>query len=196
METAEYVRKAIEDWERDELEPSFLHALAAVDGTAAKSYPQIDGVRNRFVRLIDEHLWLIEPMLAIGVNLETTKFDWIRLKNRESRFSEVIYEVFRCNLAHGSPIPKGSGITVRMSHNARKASFGPDLVVLPDTVIFAMLAVVVFAPANAGQRIGDSHYLSHAERRFVIDEWWGRGADVRAYFAQALTQLPRVTMNF
>lgn len=196
MEIADYVRKAIDDWERGDLEPAFSLTLAAVDGTAVKSYPEISGSRARFVRLIDDHLWLVEPMLAIGINLETTRFDWIRLKKKESRFSEVIYEVFRCNLAHGSPIPGGSGLTVRFSDHARAAHFAPDQIVLPDTVIFALLAVVVFARANAGQRIESDYYLSHADRRFVVDEWWGRENDLKDYFAQALSQLPRVTMNF
>ncbi len=158
MHTADYVRKAIDDWGRGELEPALLQTLAAVDGTAVKSYPQIKGSRDRFVRLIDDHLWLVEPMLAIGINLETTTFSWIRLKKRNSKFSEVIYEVFRCNLAHGSPIPQGSGLTVRFSHMARRAKFGPDLIELPDTAIFALLAVVVFARTNAGQRIGSDYF--------------------------------------
>jgi hypothetical protein len=196
VEIADYVRKAIDDWARGELEPAFLHALVAVDGTAAKTLPGVASQRNRFVTLLDQHLWLIEPMLALGINLETTKFSWIRLKNRESRFSEVVYEVFRCNLAHGSPMPGGSGLTVRFSHDARRATLGPDSIELPDTVLFAMLAVAVFAPVNSEQRIGSPYFLSHAAREFVVDEWWGREADVRSYFESALAGLPRVTMNF
>jgi hypothetical protein len=196
VEIAEYVGKAIDDWERRSLEPALLLALSAVDGTATKAFSGMRGSRDRFVRLVDEHLWLVEPLLAIGVNLETTRFAWIRLRRRESRFSEVLYEVFRCNLAHGSPIPGGSGLTVRFSDWAREATFAPDQVILPDTVIFALLAVAVFAPINADQRVGRDYYLSHATRKFVIDEWWGREDEVKAYFAEELGKLPRVTMNF
>lgn len=192
MEISEYVRSAIDNRDRAELEPAMLAAVIAVDGTATKA---IERSRNGFVRFVDDHLWMIEPMLGVGMNLETTRF-WVTLAKRESKFSEVIYEIYRVNLAHGAPLPGGSGLAMAFSPNHRKATFAEGVMTLPDTVIPALLAPVVFARVNAGQRIGDEYFLSYGEREFVIDEWWGKEDEVRDYFGAELARLPRVTMNF
>lgn len=195
MNISDYVRNGIDDYEQGKLESALLHACIAVDGTAAKEHPRT-GVRARFVQTLNEYLWLIEPMLAIGINLDDTIFGWIRLKKAPSRFADIIYEIFRTSLAHGGPIPGGSGLQMRFSDEVRGVWLRAEHITLPDTIIFALLAVAVFARVNGRQVIGAAYYLSHADRRFVIDEWWGREADVRDYFAQAQMALPRVTMQF
>ena len=172
---------------------ALMHACAAVDGTGAKLYPG-QKVRDRFVATFDRYLWVIEPMLGIGINLDETTFKWIALEKRPSRFSEIIYEIFRCNLAHGTEVPPGFGVLLRKSDENRSVLIGQQQLVLPDTIIFALLAVAVFSSVNAGQKIGSNYWLSCGTMRFTIDDWWGREADARICFSTV--EMPRIKMEF
>lgn len=194
MNMAQRVAYVLDDAGNGKLGSALMHACAALDGTGARLFPR-KGVRDRFVDAFTRYLWVIEPMLAIGINLEETKFKWIALKNRPSLFSEVVYEVFRCNLVHGTDIPKGFGVVLRHSNEHRSITIGQQEMIIPDTIIFALLGAVVFSEANAGERINNGHYwLSCGTMQFTIDEWWGREADARICFSTV--KMPRITMNF
>ena len=194
MNMAERVQCALEDAGAGKLMPALMHACAAVDGTGAKLFPK-KKVRDRFVATFDRYLWVLEPMAAIGINLEETTFKWIALKNnRPAKFSEIVYEIFRCNLAHGTEIPPGFSVELRSSDEFRSVLIGQQTLCMPDTIIFALLGVAVFSEANAGQQIGKDSWLSCGTMRFPIDQWWGREADARICFSTV--HLPRVTMQF
>ncbi len=193
MHLSDYVRLSIDNYERGELEASLLFACSAVDRTGQNLRPE-GGVRTRFEKAIEDYLWLVEPMLAVGVNLETTTFAWPVLKGGPVRFSGLMYTLFRNHLVHGEPLPGGSALIRRESDEWRRMVISAAHIELPDTAIFALLAVAVFCRANAGERLGSPYFLSHAGRAFVIDEWWGREDDIRKYFAD--TGLPRVTFDF
>lgn len=190
---AERIRCALDDVGDGKLMSALMHACAAVDGTGAKLYPD-KKVRDRFVETFDRYLWIVEPMLAIGINLEETTFKWIVLEKRPARFSEIIYEIFRCNLAHGTEVPPGFNVVLRKSDEHRSVLIGQQQLVLPDTIIFALLSVAVFSTANAGQKIGVDSWLSCGTMHFTIDEWWGREADVR--ICLSTVRMPRIKMEF
>ena len=193
MNMAERVQCALEDMSAGKLMSALMHACAAVDGTGAKLYPD-KKVRDRFVATFERYLWIVEPMLAIGINLEETTFKWIALKNRPAKFSEIVYEIFRCNLAHGTEIPEGFSVKFRGSDDHQSILIGQQELCIPDTIIYAMLAVAVFSQANVGQKIGHDSWLSCGTMRFTIDQWWGREEDARICFSTV--QMPRVTMQF
>lgn len=193
MNMAERVQCALEDVGAGKLMPALMHACAAVDGTGAKLYPK-KKVRDRFVATFERYLWIVEPMLAIGINLEETTFKWIALKNKPAKFSEIIYEIFRCNLAHGTEIPPGFSVELRSSNDFRSVLIGQQTLCIPDTIIFAMLGVAVFSEANTGQKIGQDSWLACGTMRFTIDQWWGRENDARICFSTV--HLPRVKMEF
>ena len=193
MNMAERVQCALDDAGAGKLMSALMHACAAVDGTGAKLYPD-KKVRDRFVESFDRYLWIVEPMLAAGINLEETTFKWIALEKRPSKFSEIIYEIFRCNLAHGTEVPPGFGVVLRKSDEHRSVLIGQQQLVLPDTIIFALLAVAVFSEANAGQKIGTDAWLSCGTMHFTIDEWWGRETDARICFSTV--KMPRIKMEF
>jgi len=199
MEIADYVVCSIDDYEGHhkkhfKLESSLLHACVALDGTASKFYPD-KGVRSRFIQIISEYYWLIEPMLAIGINLRETIFEPIDLGSHEPNFAQIIYEIFRCNLAHGDNIPLGFEIEFTENDQWRSAIIGKEKFVLPDTLTFALLSVVVFSEVNSEQRIGnEDYYLTHDQRKFVIDEYWGKEEVVLDYFQSV--DLPSVKLEF
>ena len=48
-------------------------SCAAVDGTAKKALPGVQGNRDRFTTLLRGYYWLLEPMAMPGVNLVETR---------------------------------------------------------------------------------------------------------------------------
>jgi hypothetical protein len=201
MDIGDHVRLATADFDHGELESALLHALQAVDGTGRKLRPGAQ-TRDRVVGTIDDYLWVIEPMISMGANLETTTFDMVRLSKRPSRFSEIVYEVFRARLAHGEPFPEGVGIEASIAAHHRSWRIADGEITFPDTIVWALLAAVVFARCNEGQKVGTEAWVSYTspgglgDRTFVIDEWWGREDEVREYFRECLSRMPRVTMKF
>ena len=193
MNMAGRIQVALEDANSGKLMPALMHACAAVDGTGAKLYPKLKA-RERFIATFERYLWVIEPMLAIGINLEDTTFEWIKLKNKPAKFSEIIYEIFRCNLAHGTEIPKGFSVELRKSDDFRSILIGQQILCIPDTVIYALLAVAVFSEANADQKTGNDSWLSCGTMKFLINNWWGREEHARICFSTV--NMPRVTMKF
>lgn len=194
MNMAERVQCALDDIEAGKLLSALMHACAAVDGTASKLYPTEKNNRDRFVATFDRYLWIIEPMLGVGINLEETTFDWVTLEKRKSKFSEIVYEIFRCNLAHGTEIPTGFEVVLSGSNDERGMLIGQQQLVIPATIIFALLAVAVFSTVNAGQRIGKDSWLSLGNLQFTIDTWWGYEEEARLQFN--VFETVRVTVHF
>lgn len=71
MKIGDNVRLAIDamDHEPRELELAMMLACAAVDGTARRTYPSVKSSKERFIKLIRDNYWLIEPLAKLGVNL-------------------------------------------------------------------------------------------------------------------------------
>jgi hypothetical protein len=198
MDIGDHVRLAVKSAYDGELEAALLHALQAVDGTGKRIRPGAT-TRSRIVDTIEDYLWVIEPMAGLGFNLEAP-LPLIELASRESRFSEVIYELFRTRLAHGDPFPEGVGIEFSFSSTHRVLALGVgNKITIPDTVLWALVSAVVFARVNAGQRIGMKASFWYAtlsgvnDRSFEIDEWWGREEEVRDFFAEMRARMIRIT---
>jgi hypothetical protein len=51
-------------------EPALLHACMAIDATAKRLYPSVNGVGARFIRCVRDCYWLVEPMVGTGINVE------------------------------------------------------------------------------------------------------------------------------
>jgi hypothetical protein len=166
MNVGESVRKSIVDWESGELEAAMLHGCNAVDGTAAKVYPDL-GSNARFTLLLRENYDVLGPMGAPGINLHETRFP-VRLKRPKASggkpdIADVIYAVHRCSHGHGEELPDGfslikdaagpPGITQILCSRGR--------VHLSDRMIFALLAVAMLSPVNKGQKAPEGFYLSY-----------------------------------
>jgi hypothetical protein len=54
---------------------------------------------------------------------------------------------------------------------------------LSDRVIFGLLGVAVFAPANSDQQVPAGYHLTFGEVELPINEWWGRAADFSSIVA-------------
>ncbi|MFO0964531.1 MAG: hypothetical protein U0793_02945 [Gemmataceae bacterium] len=199
MNVGKSVRKAIDDWELGDLESAMLHACNAVDGTAAKVYPGV-GSNDRFTRLVRENYHIFGPMALPGVDLQATRFPVKVPKPKapggKPDVADLIYGVHRCVHGHGDELPDGFDLLPDAPGPTRhtRTTVARGRVRLSDRTISGLLAIAVLSPANIGQRVPDTYYLSFEERRFLINEWWGRAANFADVVAQ--TTLPCVKLEF
>jgi hypothetical protein len=200
MDVGDSVRKAIDDWEDDEVEAAMLHACNAVDGTAARWEPDNKGSNRRFTELLRRNYFILGPMGAPGVDLVETRFP-VRVERPKAGgglpdFADVIYGIHRCHHGHGKALPDGFELLHDAADTPRltRMEVQEGKVRFSDRVIFGLLAVVVFSPVNADQTVPAGYHLTFGDRVLPIDEWWGRASDFAAVVAMDPT--PLVKMDF
>ncbi len=211
MDVGNSIRKAIAEHQSGDLDAAMIHACNAVDGTAAKVYPNMTSNAARFKRLLRENcLDIIEPMVP-GVNLVETIFP-VQIQTpkgpgKTPDFADILYVIHRCNHNHGAPLPVGFELVpdalgkldgTRMTVD--KNLTGQWVVRFSDRVIFGMLAVALLSPANADQRISDGHHLTYesasGDVRVRLDnDWWGRASDFAAITSMDRKRI-RVKLDF
>ena len=183
MKIADHIRHSLDACDSRDLDKAMLFACLAVDGTAKKMYPQIERVGERFRKFIVEHLDIIELMHG-GLNLQETLFPFKDNKgNVGVKFEDIIYEQFRCNLAHGNELPDGYGVTVKVAEGIQQ--FMIDIehksMTLPESAIYALGLPCVLTPVNADQKIGNnSYHYRDPINHYVVDRWWGKAECARS----------------
>ena len=177
MKIADHIRHSLEACDSRDLDKAMLFACLAVDGTAKKMYPQIERVGERFRKFIVEHLDIIELMHG-GLNLQETLFPFKDSKGHVGvKFEDIVYEKFRCNLAHGNELPDGYGVTVKVAEGIQQFMIDIEhqAMTLPESAIYALGLPCVLAPANADQKIGsNSYHYRDPINHYVVDRWWGK----------------------
>lgn len=177
MKIADHIKQSLDAADRGDLDQALLSACIAVDGTAKKMFAGEPKVGERFRRFINEYLDIVELMFG-GLNLEETVFPFKDSKGHTGiRFADVVYEKFRCNLAHGSELPDGYGVSVQIAkgHQQFMINIQNESMTLPQSAIYALGLVCVLAPANADQKIGSNLYhYADPINIYVIDRWWGK----------------------
>lgn len=176
MKIADHIKHSLDACDSRDLDKAMLFACLAVDGTAKKIYPQIDKVGNRFRKFIVEYLDIIELMHG-ELNLRETVFPFKDNKgNIGIKFEDIVYEKFRCNLAHGNELPDGYGVTVKVADGIQQFMIDIEYqsMTLPESAIYALGLSCVLAPENADQKIGSNlyHYRDPINQ-YVVDRWWG-----------------------
>ena len=177
MKIAQHIKYSLDACDSKDLDKAMLFACLAVDGTAKKMYPDIKKVGDRFRQFIIDHLDIIELMFG-GLDLKDTLFPF---KNDKGvlgiKFEDIIYEKFRCNLAHGNELPIGYGITIKVSANIHQFLISTETqsMTLPESAIYALALPCVLAPINKDQKIGSNDYWFNDKlNSYVVDRWWGK----------------------
>jgi hypothetical protein len=177
MKIADHIKLSIDASDRQDLDQAMLHACLAVDGTAKKTYPSISKVGVRYRKFVNAHLDIIELMFG-GVNLEETVFPFKDAKgNIGITFADIVYEKFRCSLAHGDELPDGFGVSVQIADGCQQFSIdlNAQSMTLPQSAIYGLGLICVLAPANADQKIGSNlYYYRDPINAYVVDRWWGK----------------------
>lgn len=196
MKISEHIKLSIDACEEKVMDKAMLFACIAVDGTAKRAYPELQ-VGARFRRFINENLDIIELMFG-GINLQETVFPFKDSKGKIGiQFADIVYEKFRCNLAHGDELPDGYAVTVQVADFQQH--FDVDTknqsMTLPQSVIYALGMACVLAPVNADQKIGNNGYhYRDTISSYVVDRWWGK-ADCARKIMDFEGQI-RVKMDF
>lgn len=200
MNVGNSVRKAIDDWEANELEAAMLHACNAVDGTAKKIYPKL-GNKMRFTQLLRDNYTILGPMGMPGINLVETRFP-VDVKSPLSPdgkpdLADVIYGVHRCSHGHGDELPDKFELIPNARGPARLTTIKVErgAIQLSDRIIFALIAVAVMSPANIGQVVPDGYFLTFGDtEKLIINEWWGQAAKFSTI--AEMDPMPLVTLDF
>lgn len=139
-------------------------------------------------------------MTMPGVDLVATRFP-VAVPNPKAPggkldLADVIYGVHRCCHGHGEALPSGFELLPDAAGPARltRIAIERGKVRLSDRVIFGLLAIAVFSPANRDERVPDGWYLTFGEVILPINDWWGRAADFPALAAR--DELPSVHLDF
>jgi hypothetical protein len=177
MKIADHIKQSLDAADRNELDQALLSACIAIDGTAKRTYAEETAVGVRFRRFINDHLDVIELMFG-GLNLQETVFPFKDVKGKIGiGFADIIYEKFRCNLAHGEELPDGYGVSVQIAngHQQFLIDLEKQSMTLPQSAIYALGLVCVLAPVNSDQKIGSNlyHYRDPINV-YVVDRWWGK----------------------
>ena len=197
MKISDHIKAALDASDRKELDQAMLFVCLAVDGTAKKMYPEINFVGERFRKFITDQIDIIELMHG-GLNLEETIFPFKDNKgNTGIKFEDIVYEKFRCNLAHGNELPDGYDISVKVAAGVQQFTIDIEnlSMTLPESVLYALGLSCVLAPVNAGQNIGNNLYhYKDPINSYVVDRWWGK-ADCARQIMDFENQV-RVTVDF
>lgn len=201
MDVAKSVKKAIDEWEANDLDSAILHSCNAVDGTARKHYGAKAKGGERFTRLLRENYSILGPMSMPGINLDETRFP-VKVRCPKASggrpdLADVIYGIHRCCHGHGEALPEGFELVpdTRRADLRTTTHISNGRVRLSDRVIFGLIAVAVLAPANADKRGLDGYHLTLGDAHTLpINDWWGRAED---FLSIAKTcAIPLVTLEF
>ena len=177
MKTSDHIKNSLDACDSRELDKAMLFACLAIDGTAKRMYPDIERVGERYRKFITDHIDIIELMFG-GINLKETVFPFKKNKSKVGiKFEDIVYEKFRCSLAHGDELPDGFEITIKLAEGIQqfKIDIEHQTMTLPESVIYALGLACVLAPVNAEQKIGNNlyHYRDPINM-YVVDRWWGK----------------------
>lgn len=188
MKLEEYIFEVFDQAERGRHQGALLNACIAIDAAAGKHCGVEKATRSHYKKFIRDSYWVIEPFIGGGLNLDDTKFpDFVNENDdgktiREPDFADFIYHVYRCTLAHGKEIQKGFEFTTSNDGNTRWEVDVNGEVKMPDTVIWGLVAAIVFNKTNRGVVTNSPYYLTWRGYYFNLDLFWGEELLVRSFF--------------
>lgn len=193
MKLEDYVLKAIDDYESGKLDFALMNSCIAIDATARNLFKKDKATRKDYKDCIRNYYWIIEPMIGDGLNLEETRWDNLNVDDGYGKriehpdLADIVYHIFRCNHAHGNPVPEGYKLLPVADGYSRWVIVG-DTLYMPERLLWALLAVSVFSKANLGIQTTENYKLTWGAETlgipihdFVIQDWWGREDDFRKF---------------
>lgn len=169
-----------------------MHACLAIEATARNVFSIQKASNSDYKNCLRMYWWILEAFGCPGINLEETKWTHLLLTNTYGKqilnpdLADIIYHIFRCADAHAQEIPVEYDLLPR---EGNKIILGIDLVrksvQLPESIIFALIAVSVFAKANSSIKSTGSHFLTWEDSQqnkysFLVKECWGREIDLKS----------------
>ncbi|MFM9378794.1 hypothetical protein [Gordonia sp. VNK21] len=164
-------------------EAAMLHACIAVDATGKRMTG--GPVGERFTAAIREHLDILSAVGLPAMDLARTRFPYPSLRvtpkerGGEPDIADLLYLQHRCTLGHGDEVPLVFSLIPHDDVPGNyPVQFTSEAIRLPEIVVYGLLAIVVLAPVNAGERTQDA-IVPWARGPLVANDWWGRVEDFR-----------------
>lgn len=186
MRIQKSIKKAIDEMQNNDFEVAMLHVCNAIDGTAQRISGK-ESTKTDFKNFICKNYDLIGAMTGT-YSLDYENIAWpvaVRTPQgpgKTTSLADMIYHIHRCAHGHGVEIPKGFEFIPDIASNGDGTSFAikKGAIGLSDRFIWALIATVVFEPANSGladQEL-DEYFLTLGNKKYLINEWWGRLNDL------------------
>lgn len=194
MKLEEYVLKAVDDFDSNP-EFSLSHACFAIEGTARNMYGCDQVSRSLYKNCIRHYYWILEAMIG-GGGFTKSKFDNLDITDGHNcplvhpDLADVIYHIFRCNNAHAKEIPINYEL-LPVEDGKSYWRMGKNLLQMPIRIIWALLAISVFAKANSTIKTNGEYYLSWGSEtlglgihRFMIKDSWGKENEFKRFLSE------------
>lgn len=181
----------------------------AIEATARKSLKATSINGKKFKDFLRGYNQILEPFIGAGLNLDETKFPNVSIETDNCKiiespdFADIIYHAFRCSLAHGHEVSEKFFFTKSLSQGISQwvINSSEGRIHMPDKVLWALTACVVFCEANRDIATESSAFLTwggapsarEPAYHFDIDVFWGAEDTVRRFFLKK--KLIRVAMR-
>jgi hypothetical protein len=195
LKLQDHVLRAIESFDREEKDDALMHACFAIDGTACNLFSKEKATNKDYKSCLRQYWWIIERFIGEGLNLEDTKFTYLKLDNGYGKLidkpdlADIVYHIFRCSHAHAREVPVNFELLpYQDAHYVWKLDLVNNELKMPETIIWALLAVAVFCKGNNKINTQGEHELRWGNQSmgitaFPLKNWWGREDDLKSFFA-------------
>jgi len=160
---------------KGEIALALTPACIALDVTSQRYARAKRSSQSNFKKFVRDHLWLITYMGFPGLMASTVRvpFSHPNLKPDSAGtvgIEDIIYHVIRCSLVHSDDK------ATRIVWNSAVA-LGLDLagqLILSDKLVWGLLGAVIFSPFNKDEKIAATYWISIADYKMFVSEFWGR----------------------
>ena len=146
-------------------------------------------------------------MIGGGFDFKDLRFNNLRLDNGYGELisnpdlADVIWHIFRCSHAHAKEVPLNYEL-LQTEDGKSPWEIGTDTLKMPQRVIWALLAISVFAKANSTIKTKGGHFLIWGSEtlglgnwKFIVHDWWGKEDEFKAFLAEKNPSPTRVKLE-
>lgn len=180
------IKKAIDEMQNYDFDAAMLHVCNAIDGTAQRISGN-ESSKADFKNFIRGYYDLIGAMTGT-YSLDYRNIAWpVAVRSPQgpgntTDLADIIYHIHRCAHGHGVDVPEGFEFIPDIASDGEGTTFAIQngAIGLSDRFIWALIATVVFEPANSGLAVQelDEYFLILGGKKYLVNEWWGRLCDL------------------
>ena len=180
MSIGKRIAEAVEKMAQNDPEGALLPLSSAVDATATKLFSRRG--RKSYKDFIHQNLALITKVgfgpSVLNINVKYSHPDLETDQAGLCTIQDVLYHVVRCGLAHAAELPP----TLRFVDESR-FEIDNDVLSLPGSLVYGLLAAVVVCPANTDQAIADNYGLDVRGFQVPLNRLWGKKTELESLLA-------------
>jgi hypothetical protein len=180
MSIAKRIAEAVNKMAQNDAEGALLPISSAVDATATKHFSRRG--RKSYKDFIYENLGLITKVglgpSIMDISLEYDHPDLETGADGLCSIQDILYHIVRCGLAHSAELPS----TLKFVDENR-FQVENDLLVLPASLIYGLIAAVVVCAENTDQTIVGNYGLNVRGFQIKLNDLWGKKTELENLFA-------------